>query len=315
MTVRLQAPWLVAAWPGMGGVAHLAAAYLIDSLAAEPLAEIPPGTHFERRSVRIRAGVLQPLPNVAGRFYGWHDPKGRRDLAMFVGPEQPSAGAEGYCNELLATARGLGVQRIVTFAAMASPIRPDAEPRVLAVATGSELLAEARRAGAVVLDDGEIAGMNGVFLAEAAAHGFEGLCLLGEFPYFAAAMANPKASAAVLRVLSALTGVEVDRAGLERDAEKVESLMLELLERLQRTAELESADEPAERPPRTEEASRAKKEQKRALPPGVETRIERLFGLAAQDRGAALRLKAELDRHGVFAAYEDRFLDLFKQAE
>jgi hypothetical protein len=32
-------------------------------------------------------------------------------------------------------------------------------------------------------------------------------------------------------------------------------------------------------------------------------------------REAALELKAELDRHGLFKRYEDRFLDLFKRAE
>jgi hypothetical protein len=41
-------------------------------------------------------------------------------------------------------------------------------------------------------------------------------------------------------------------------------------------------------------------------------RIELLFQLAHQDRGKAKDLKAELDRHGLFHDYEDRFLDLFR---
>ena len=44
-------------------------------------------------------------------------------------------------------------------------------------------------------------------------------------------------------------------------------------------------------------------------------RLEQLFEKARRDRNAALQLKEELDRLGVFDQYEDRFLDLFKRAE
>lgn len=43
--------------------------------------------------------------------------------------------------------------------------------------------------------------------------------------------------------------------------------------------------------------------------------IEELFAEAARDRAKASQLKAELDRHGLFKEYEDRFLDLWKRAE
>ena len=51
------------------------------------------------------------------------------------------------------------------------------------------------------------------------------------------------------------------------------------------------------------------------LEPEAEARLEVLFRQAKQDRAKALELKAELDQMGVFKRYEDRFLDLFKQAE
>jgi hypothetical protein len=41
-------------------------------------------------------------------------------------------------------------------------------------------------------------------------------------------------------------------------------------------------------------------------------RIEMLFDKARKDRSRAYELKQELDRLGVFAEYEDEFLDLFK---
>lgn len=43
-------------------------------------------------------------------------------------------------------------------------------------------------------------------------------------------------------------------------------------------------------------------------------RVEALFERARKDKSQALALKAELDRLGLFKRYEDRFLDLFKQA-
>ena len=48
------------------------------------------------------------------------------------------------------------------------------------------------------------------------------------------------------------------------------------------------------------------------LTPGEEQRIEQLFEEAKQNRSKAYVLKQELDRLEVFADYEDRFLDLFK---
>jgi hypothetical protein len=44
-------------------------------------------------------------------------------------------------------------------------------------------------------------------------------------------------------------------------------------------------------------------------------RIDELFAQARLDRSKAYELKSELDRLDVFRDYEDRFLDLFKNAE
>ena len=49
------------------------------------------------------------------------------------------------------------------------------------------------------------------------------------------------------------------------------------------------------------------------LSPEDQQRIEVLFEAARKDRSRAYELKRELDRLDVFADYEDRFLDLFKQ--
>jgi predicted ATP-grasp superfamily ATP-dependent carboligase len=132
---------------------------------------------------------------------------------------------------------------------------------VFAANTHAGLLPELRERGAELLDEGEISGLNGSFLAAAAARGLEGVCLLGEFPFYASGIANPKASSAVLACFTGLAGVALHRAELD----------------------------------------------------AVAARIETLFAEAARDRDRALALKAELDRHGLFMRFEDRFLDLFRQ--
>lgn len=40
-------PWMVAAWPGMGNVAVIAAGYLIRELQIEESGELPAGGHFD----------------------------------------------------------------------------------------------------------------------------------------------------------------------------------------------------------------------------------------------------------------------------
>jgi hypothetical protein len=48
--------------------------------------------------------------------------------------------------------------------------------------------------------------------------------------------------------------------------------------------------------------------------PPTKRHLDELFEAARRDRAVAPKLKEELDRLGLFEAYEDRFLDLFREA-
>jgi hypothetical protein len=300
----------------MGGVARIAANLLARGLGARKVREVPPDAYFDLRSIRIRSGRILPIERPRSPLFGWKNPGSGPDLVIFLGEEQPSNDGYRFCNELLDVATELGIERVVTFAAMATPIRPDAEPRVLAAATRPELVQELREHGVEVLGDAEITGLNGVLLAAAAERGLGGTCLLGEFPFFASGLANPKSSAAVLRAFGALSGVHVDLSRLEQSAKEVERVLVDQLRSLERGLQEVLSGESAPplkspKKPATLEVWPAEK----GLDPDVEARIETLFAQAANDRAKALELKAELDRHGVFGDYENRFLDLFRQAE
>lgn len=315
MDLNLKKPWLVAIWPGMGAVAQIAGTQLVRLLGAEPIAELDPAGFFEPESISVRAGVVQPVQLARSVFYAWRDPKGERDLVVLLAERQPAARGYAYAQALLEVARTFGVERVVTFAAMASPMHPSAAARVFAAATSDALLADLRRDDVTLLAEAEIGGLNGVFVAAAAERALPAMCLLGEFPFFAAAVPNPKASAAVLRVFSSIAGLDLDLAELEADARKIERGLIHHLKNLQRslTPMETSGDDSSEAEfeatvPTPEESGPD------PIPPDVLEHIEALFAAAREDRSKALQLKSELDRRGLFRRYEDRFLDLFKKA-
>lgn len=304
---ELRNPWLVAAWPGMGGVAQIAGSYLVARLGMQPLAELDPVGFFEPSAVHVKDGLLQPSHLPRSVFHAFHDSHGARDLVVMVGEKQPSAGAPRYAEALLDAVAGHHIERVVTFAAMATVMHPREDPRVFAACTTRALCTEVRAAHdrLTLLDEAEITGMNGLFLAAAQRRGIPGLGLLGEVPVLAAGMPSPKAAEAVLRVLGRLAGLQLDLADLAAEGRRIQQWLLQQVEKKQ---EQEASASPAPREGRAATATPRPR-----VPPEVLQRIELLFTLARDDRQKAFELKTELDRHGLFRAYEDRFLDLFKQ--
>jgi hypothetical protein len=112
----------------------------------------------------------------------------------------------------------------------------------------------------------------------------------------------------VLRVFSGIADIAIDLAELDHQAREMEPMHVEHLRRLQAAAEAASRGQ-NEQEVEGEEWRKPKSDE---ISPHLKARIETLFAKAHQDRSKALELKAELDRHGVFRRYEDRFLDLFK---
>ena len=308
MHQKHETPWLVAVWPGMGRIAQIAGSFLVSTLGPEPVAELPPEEFYELASIHARDGLLLQPSLPKGAFFRWKNPGAGRDLLVFIGASQPARHNLHYCDELLKLALEFDVSRVVTFAAMATPIRPEAKPRVFAVATSPELLAEARGCGAEPLREADISGLNGVLLAAAAGRELDGLCLLGEFPFFAGAIPNPKASAAVLSILARLTGIQLDLSPLEPQIREIERALNAHLLAFERAAGAGALAPPSD-PGATDEA------QSEGLNEDQRSYIESMFQAASRDRDKALELKAELDRLRVFEEFEDRFLDLFKQAD
>jgi proteasome assembly chaperone (PAC2) family protein len=302
--VKLNNPLMVAVWPGMGNVALNAGYYLLAKLGMSVLAEFEANDLFDVDHVEVKGGLILPGRCPRSRLFLWPDPGRKRDLVVFLGEAQPPLGKYSFCRQLIAYARGLGVERVFTFAAMATPMHPEHPSRVFAAATDGESLEELKRLELEVLEDGHIGGLNGVLLGAAAEAGLRGACLLGEMPHLFSRLPFPKASLAILKVFTTLTGLVLDFAELAEQASATDQQLGGLLARVEQTyGPTPSAEE--------EEFSREPAEEEQ-LPAADRQRIEELFEQAAKERARAFELKRELDRLGVFKDYEDRFLDLFK---
>jgi len=307
--------WMLAAWPGLGGVAVNAAGYLIGQLDMEPVHEINGAAYFETAQIEVRNGIARTPPLPSSKVFEPTQRHGDRDILVFLGEAQPQHNGFALCEEIIDYARARNVERIVSIAALATQTPPTDTPDLHIAVTDPAIVDEIDVYDR--LEEGQIGGLNGVILAAALQAGIPGMCLMAEIPYYAQAIPNLQASHAALRALLRLGGLEAELEPLREQGESIAHQMREQLqEHLQDQQEEgqtfgQDEDEP-ERTPADEgdaDAGRPK------LSKDAERRIESLFEDAQRDRAKATELKRELDRHGVFDQYEDRFLALFRRAE
>jgi proteasome assembly chaperone (PAC2) family protein len=300
---------MVAVWPGMGQVALAAGYYMLAKLQMYLVAEFSPRELFEVQHVEVKGGLIRTGSLPRSRFFVWKDPENVRDLVLFIGDAQPETGKYAFCSKLLEFVKQLGVERVFTFAAMATPMELGQEPRVFGAATDQEGLDELKRLELDVLEDGNISGLNGVLLGVAAERGLKGVCLLGEMPHVFVQFPFPRAAHRVLQAFFTIVGRSIDLNELAEQAANVEKQLSGVLEQIRA---LQAGEEQEQE---EEESFIAEAEEPEGLSDAEQENIDRLFRLARQDRSKAYELKAELDRLNAFKEYEDRFLDLFKKSE
>lgn len=302
---KLNKPWLIAVWPGMGHVGINAGFYLASKLEMGVFAEFAPQQLFDSEHVDVQDGIIRPVRLPRNRLFLWHDPAGKRDVVLFVGEAQPPVGKRAFCQGLLEIAKQLGVERIFTFAAMATEMHPQHPAKVYVAATDEATLDEISLLDVKVLREGNIGGLNGLLLGEAVQAGIHGGCFLGEMPHIFAQLPFPGGSLAVLRVFCEFSGICIDLSELEQQSREMGERLGEVLAQVE--GELGEEETSAAEPEEAEIAPPPPK-----LPLKDELHIEDLFRAAEADRSKAYELKKELDRLNVFTDYEDRFLDLFE---
>lgn len=304
----LNDPWLVAVWPGIGTVSISAGYYLMAKLGMHLLTEFPAFEFFELDHIKVKHGQILTSRLPRSRLFLWHDPSKKHDLIVFIGEAQPSTKSNDFCSKLIDHVRKLGVERVFTFAAMATQMGPRDESHVFGAAIDQMSLREFTRHKVEVLEQGTISGLNGAMLGIAAENGMRGGCLLGEMPHLFSPFPFPKASLAVLQAFTSIAEITIDFEELKAQALQVEQGLEKLLLQMVNTTEEteQSSNETTVSQPAKD---------KSLLNTDDQEHLEALFAIASKDRSRAYELKQELDRLRVFNQYEDRFLDLFKEPD
>ncbi|MBU1727336.1 MAG: PAC2 family protein [Candidatus Omnitrophica bacterium] len=315
---RLRNPYLIVAWPGMGEVAFKAATFLVEKLKAEEFAAIPSEEFFYFTGSVITKGIIGIPELPQGKFYFWKNPATKgvpradvHDLIIFISNAQPDlARAEEYSKRIVELAKDFKVKTVVGFASMPQAIDHTQDAAVWFTATSQAVIDNFKKFNFHLLTDGQISGMNGLFLGVAKAHGFEGFCLLGEIPLYTIQIENPRASAAVLEAFAKILNIQFGVSDLLEQAHTMEAEINKLLEYLK-------VGPQGSQPITEEDIEKIKKSltQLTKLPVSIKDRIEKLFQEAKANLGRANELKVELDRWNVYKEYEDRFLDLFRKAK
>jgi Uncharacterized protein (ATP-grasp superfamily) len=230
---------MLASWPGISDVSLTVARYLAEKLNAVEIGEIEPVNFFEPLGVIVKDNVVASPRFPESKFYYCYDNKRKKGLVLFIGEEQPHSKGYELVNCVLDVAQKLRVQRIYSCAAAVTHIHHSEEPKVWAVATKHTLVNQLKGYGTVLKGNLRIAGLNGLILGMAKKRDMDGICLLGEVPEYTTQLANPKASLAVLKVLTKILEIEVDLTELSQLAKQTS----EELERITKQATAEFIDQ------------------------------------------------------------------------
>jgi proteasome assembly chaperone (PAC2) family protein len=223
---------MLASWPGIGDVSITAAKYLVEKLNAVEIGEIDPVSFFEPMGVTVRDNVVENPRFPESKFYYWQSAKAEKGLVIFIGEEQPSFKGYELVNCVLDVAQRFKVARVYSCAAAVTRIHHSEEMKVWGAATTSNLVDELNKHNVILRGSLRIAGLNGLILGMAKERGVEGICLLGEVPAYATQIANPRASLAVLGILTKMLGIELDLTELGHLAEQVDEEMDRIAKRV-----------------------------------------------------------------------------------
>lgn len=311
--MAMRSPWFLAGWPGMGSVALGVVSYLIDRFDGQLVHTIDDDRFFEIGHVVVDKGVIRSTMGTQCGFYRCKTPSGTPDLIVMISQAQPQYRGFELCREVVSTARRLGVKRIFNFAAITRDMKPRDIPKVFSSASSVHLLDVLNKgANLEPLDEGRVIGLNGLLMEAVRREGLEACCLLGEIPYFATDLPNPKTVLSILESFCSFAKIPQDFSSLKLEAKEVEEKLVELFKNLDGAAAFqqrrneELLDVVGHDLLKTSESEWEELEH---------AHIEELFRKVGLDKARAIELKRELDRLQLFSKFEDRFLDLFKQAE
>jgi predicted ATP-grasp superfamily ATP-dependent carboligase len=222
---ELRAPVMVCAfrgWNDAGEAATAALSYIRGSFEAREIASIDPEDFYDftavRPSVKITEGSMREVEWPENSFSAAPVPGAEGDLVMLQGVE-PSLRWRRFTEDVVSTARDLGVQMVITLGALLADV-PHSRPVAITGITSDETLVE--RLGFEPPRYEGPTGIVGVLQNACAEAGLPAVSLWASVPHYVAASPNPKVALALVRAFEGTAGLAVDGGELESAAEDYE---------------------------------------------------------------------------------------------
>ena len=316
---KVKKPILIAAWPGMGGVAFKTVSYLIQKLPVKEFAEIPSVQYSSPTAITATGSIIQPPYFPKNKFYYYTSPHSLNDMVIFLGEAQPSSQKQyELAQEIVAFAKKLNAKLIYTLAGMLIYEEKEEKLKVWGVATDSKLIEKLKTYEIKPMKEAYISGLNGLVLGVAKEAGISGACLLAELPFYAIQIEYTPSCLAALEVMVKMLNIKIDTKVMELSAADCKRQIQRFIEHIRASIIIEEPEEEEASELEPEEEDVAKKLEKELgisseIPAHIRSKIDKLFDAAKKDTKKALELKALLDKWELFKYYEDRFLDLFKK--
>jgi len=226
---KLNAPNMVAAWPGISNVSVIAATHLKKGLNFKELGEIESSYFFDPIGVAVKDNVVEAPQFPQNRFYYWKNKGGGSDIILFIGDDQPSSKGYELANCVIDVGERFQVKRIYTCAAALTRIHHTELPNAWGVATNQQTAEELKKYDLGGKGNLQISGLNGLLLGVAKERNVDSVCLLGEVPMYTTRLQNPMAALVVLEALTKMLGVKIDMTELTQ-------LAIEARERMKQIA-------------------------------------------------------------------------------
>ncbi|MHA1196242.1 MAG: PAC2 family protein [Promethearchaeota archaeon] len=231
----LKDPVVLIGWPGIALVAKLAITSIKESINAEEFLEImcydfPPKSNVDKGKMEI------PTAKV---YYKPKGDKTHNDFFILTANYQPQT-SEGvfafshfFCEEMKKITQGKIKMYISTGAMVTDSIKD--EPLVYVCGTDDELVESfLKYKNTTIMQDGIIAGANGILPAWAGYYGYApGICLLAETLPLPMMTLDPRSSKAIVSLLKDYFKIDMSFESLNKKIEEMETI----LERYKKQAE------------------------------------------------------------------------------
>lgn len=302
-------PFMLAAWPGLGNVGIIAIDYLRKKLEAQPLAQIDMSTIVVPQSMTVKNGMIRSADLPESTFHYRQHP----DIIFFESDAQIK-GREGLIvlQTILQTAHELKVKKILTAAAFSQQMSHTEKSNILCTSNNEMLLEDLQTYGISPLQEGHIAGLNGLLLGIARSRGIDAACLLGTMPSYAGSFAYPKASLEIIKIITNILNVSIDLSELEEAIIAMDQLLDSIEKQIENYMPNALHSEESNDSIHTDKPPKDESLREESVSKQVMDKIEMLFKSVEHDKSKAGELKKELDRWDLYKLYEKRFLDLFK---